>query len=122
MNAGSHSVSVFEVQRRGLRLTDVEPTGGVQPISVTEHRGLVYVVHAGSDNIAGFTLGRNGRLRPLDGSMRALSGSGVGPAQIAFTPDGDSLLVTEKNTNRSSPSRSIATACPATCTCRTPAA
>ena len=31
--------------------------------------------------------------------MRSLSGSGVGPAQIAFTPDGSSLLVTEKNTN-----------------------
>lgn len=99
VNPGNHTLSVFEVRQRGLRLTDVEPTGGVQPISVTEHRGVVYVVHAGSDNIAGFTLGRNGRLHPLAGSVRPLSGSGVGPAQIAFTPDGDFLLVTEKNTN-----------------------
>jgi 6-phosphogluconolactonase (cycloisomerase 2 family) len=29
-----------------------------------------------------------------------LSGTGVGPAQIAFTPGGDALVVTEKNTNR----------------------
>ncbi|MEP7115995.1 MAG: beta-propeller fold lactonase family protein [Acidobacteriota bacterium] len=100
VNAGSNSLSVFEVRKRGLRLSDVIPTGGTQPISVTEHGGVVYVVHAGSDNIAGFTLGRNGRLRALPGSVHGLSGSGVGPAQIAFTPDGDFLLVTEKNTNR----------------------
>jgi 6-phosphogluconolactonase len=100
VNAGSHSVSVFQVLRHGLRLVDVEPTGGVQPISVTEHHGLVYVVHAGSDDIKGFRLGRDGHLRALEGSGRALTGSGVGPAQIAFTPDGDALVVTEKNTNR----------------------
>ena len=29
VNAGSHSLSVLAVQRRGLRLVDVEPTGGV---------------------------------------------------------------------------------------------
>lgn len=100
VNAGSNTLSVFEVRPRGLRLMDVEPTGGVQPISVTEHRGVVYVVHAGSDSIAGFRLGPRGRLHPLTGSTRALSGSAVGPAQIAFTPDGDFLLVTEKNTNK----------------------
>lgn len=99
VNPGSDSLSVFEVRHSGLHLTDVEPTGGVRPISVTEHRGVVYVVHAGSDNISGFTLGRNGRLHPLVGSVHPLSSSGVGPAQIAFTPDGDFLLVTEKNTN-----------------------
>ena len=100
VNAGSNSLSVFLVQRHGLTRTDVEPTGGIQPISVAEHHGLVYVVHAGSDSIAGFRLGRDGRLRPLDGSTRPLTASGAGPAQIAFTPDGDALLVTEKNTNR----------------------
>lgn len=100
VNAGSDSLSVFEVRKRGLRLVDVTPTGGSRPISVTEHRGVVYVVHASSDDIAGFTLGHDGHLRPLIGSVHGLSGTGVGPAQIAFTPDGDYLLVTEKNTNR----------------------
>ena len=76
------------VNPHGLRVTDVEATGGLQPISVTEHDGVVYVVHAGSDSIAGFALGRNGRLRPIENSTRSLSGSGVGPAEIAFTPDG----------------------------------
>ena len=99
VNAGSNTLSVFEVQPHGLRLTDVAPTGGVQPVSVTEHRGLVYVVHAGSDTISGFTLSPDGRLEALPGSVRPLSASAVGPAQIAFTPDGGFLLVTEKNTN-----------------------
>jgi 6-phosphogluconolactonase len=100
VNAGSDSVSVLQIHARGLRLTDVEPSGGVRPISVTEHHGLVYVLNAGSDNISGFRLRRDGSLEPLPGSIRALSGSGTDPAQIAFTPDGDVLVVTEKATNR----------------------
>lgn len=100
VNPGSNSISVLEVRRRGLRLVEVEPSGGIRPVSVTEHRGLVYVLNAGSDTIAGFTLGRNGRLRPLEGSERPLSGAATDPAQIAFTPDGDMLVVTEKATNK----------------------
>lgn len=99
VNAGSHSVSLLEVRERGLRLADVAPSGGVTPISVTEHRGLVYVVHSGSSSIAGFRIA-HGRLQPLPGSTRGLSGTGVGPAQIAFTPSGDHLVVTEKATNQ----------------------
>lgn len=100
VNAGSNSISVMEVRRRGLRLVEVQPSGGIRPVSVTEHRGIVYVLNAGSDSITGFTLGRDGRLRPLDGSDRPLSGAGTDPAQIAFTPDGDVLMVTEKATNK----------------------
>ena len=100
INAGSNSISVFEVRRRGLRLVEVQPSGGIRPVSVTEHRGLVYALNAGSDSIAGFALGRDGRLRPLDGSARPLSGAGTDPAQIEFTPDGDALVVTEKATNK----------------------
>lgn len=100
VNAGSNSISVLEVRRRGLRLADVQPSGGIRPVSVTEHRGLVYVLNAGSDSVVGFTLGRDGRLRPLDGSERPLSGAATDPAQVAFTPDGDVLVVTEKATNK----------------------
>jgi 6-phosphogluconolactonase len=99
VNAGSNSVSVLRVRRRGLQLTDVEPSGGMRPISVTEYRGLVYVLNAGSDNIAGFRLNREGQLEPLAGSTRSLSGSGTDPAQLSFSPDGDVLVVTEKATN-----------------------
>jgi 6-phosphogluconolactonase (cycloisomerase 2 family) len=100
VNAGSDSISVLEVRRRGLRLVEGQPSGGIRPVSVTEHRGLVFVLNAGSDSITGFTLGRDGRLRPLEGSERPLSGAGTDPAQIAFTPDGDVLVVTEKATNK----------------------
>lgn len=100
VNAGSNSISVLEVRRRGLRLVEAQPSGGVRPVSVTEHRGLVYVLNAGSDSIAGFTLGRDGRLRPLVGSERPLSGAATDPAQIGFTPDGDVLVVTEKASNK----------------------
>ena len=37
---------------------------------------------------------------PCDGSDRPLSGAGTDPAQIAFTPHGDALVVTEKATNK----------------------
>jgi 6-phosphogluconolactonase len=100
VNAGSDSVSVLEVQRHRLRLRDVEPSGGTLPVSVTEHRGVVYVLNAGSDSITGFVLGRQGRLQPLEGSTRALSGAGVGAAQVSFSPDGHLLVVTEKNSNK----------------------
>jgi 6-phosphogluconolactonase len=100
VNAGSHSISVFSVRRRGLRLIDVQPSGGGQPVSVTEHRGVVYVLNAASDSISGFRLGRDGRLRPIYGATRALSGAGTGPAQVSFSPDGDTLVVTEKATNK----------------------
>jgi 6-phosphogluconolactonase (cycloisomerase 2 family) len=99
VNAGSDSISVLEVRRRGLRLVEAEPSGGSRPISVTERRGLVYVLNAASDSISGFVLGRDGRLRPLAGSTRLLSTTATDPAQIAFSADGDVLVVTEKATN-----------------------
>ena len=69
------------------------------PISVTNHRDLVFVLNAGGDgNIAGFTLTRSGALRPLPDGVRSLSGPATGPAQISFSPNGESLVVTEKDT------------------------
>jgi 6-phosphogluconolactonase (cycloisomerase 2 family) len=105
VNAGSDDVSVFAVGPGGLRLTDVEPSGGDLPISLTQFGRLVYVLNAGgSGNIAGFTLSPSGDLAPLPGSIQPLSNGGVGaapgPAQIAFSPDGSTLVVTEKASNQ----------------------
>jgi len=100
VNAGSADISVFRVQRRGLRLVSRTPSGGSRPISVTVHGRLVYVLNAGSDNITGFTLTRQGALEALAGSTRPLSGTAVDPAQISFSPGGDLLVVTEKATNQ----------------------
>ncbi|MGB2714048.1 MAG: beta-propeller fold lactonase family protein [Vicinamibacterales bacterium] len=104
VNAGSHDVSVFRVDGRGLTLTSRTSSGGQRPVSVTIDRDLVYVLNAGgvvggADNIAGFRLGRRGRLLAIPGAVQALSGSNTAPAQIGFTPDGEFLVVTERATN-----------------------
>ena len=103
VNAGSDSLSVLRERRHGLDVTDVVPSGGDRPISVTVDGRLVYVLNAGDGatpaNISGFRLNRNGRIAPLPGSTRSLSGPNVGPAQIGFDPRGRTLTVTEKGTN-----------------------
>ena len=100
VNAGSHSISAFAVDHDGVRLTDVVPSGGLMPVSITEHHGIVYVLNAASDAITGFTLDKNGMLAPLAGSTRSLGGVGTAPAQVSFSPDGDLLVVTEKATSQ----------------------
>lgn len=99
VNAGSNEISVFRVRRHRLALVDVTDSGGTQPVSVSVDRNLLYVLNAGSDNISGFHITRHGRLLPIPGSTRPLSTTGTGPAQIAFSPDGEQLVVTEKSTN-----------------------
>ena len=100
INAGSNEVTVFARERARLELVDKVASGGIRPVSIAMHGDLVYVLHAGSDNLAGFTLDYHGRLTPLAGSIRALSGTGTGPAQAQFSADGDQLVVTEKATSR----------------------
>ena len=104
VNAGSDEISLFEVRRNGLALLDIVGSGGHRPVSVSVHRNLVYVLNAGGavgahDNISGFRIAEHGRLVPLENSTRALSGASTSPAQVSFTPDGDFLVVTEKETN-----------------------
>ena len=100
VNAGSNDISVFAVRPEGLVLTDKIPSGGTRPISLTMDGKLLYVLNAGdSGNITGFKIQRRGRLSPLPHSTRPLSGPSTAPAQIAFNPEGDVLVVTEKATN-----------------------
>ena len=103
VNAGSNTLSLLHVNRQGaVSLADVEPSGGVGPISVTVHGRVVYVVNQGDAthgaNIHGF-LALWGNLVPLAGSSRPLSTGAPGPAQIEFSPNGKHLVVTEKETN-----------------------
>ena len=101
VNAGSNDVSAFEVTASGLSLTSRVGSGGQRPISLTVHGGVLYVLNAGGDgNISGFNIGSDGELAAIPGSTRALSGTNVGPAQVAFSPNGAWLVVTEKTTNR----------------------
>ena len=100
VNAGSNEVSAFRVGPAGLSLTSLAGSGGTRPIGLTVHGSLLYVLNAGGDgNISGFSVGPDGALAAIPGASRALSGAGVGPAQVAFSPDGLWLIVTEKTTN-----------------------
>src|SRR5438105_4091301 len=101
VNAGSNDVSTFRIDDSGLALTSRVGSGGIQPISITVHGNVVYVLNAGgAGNISGFRLTNDGLLEPITGSTRSLSGSAVGPAQVAFSPSGQWLVVTEKATSR----------------------
>jgi 6-phosphogluconolactonase (cycloisomerase 2 family) len=100
VNAGSDTISLFRVRGSRLVLEDVEPSGGDMPISITVDGNLVYVLNGGApENITGFKI-RHRSLEPIQHSTRPLSGSGVMPAQVQFSPNGRFLVVTEKATNR----------------------
>ena len=100
VNAGSDEVYSFRVQGSRLTLAGVASSGGLLPVSVTEHDGIVYVLNAGgAGNISGFTVGESGELTPLTGSTRPLSSATSGAAQVAFDRSGDVLAVTEKAAN-----------------------
>ncbi|MDY7085234.1 MAG: beta-propeller fold lactonase family protein [Actinomycetota bacterium] len=106
VNAGSNSVTTFQV--RGDRLTDPRtvPSGGEFPTSIAVSGRTVYVLNAGGrTNVTGFRMTPHG-LRPISRSTREL---GVvndavplftdSPPQVGFSPDGKQLLVTTKSAN-----------------------
>jgi 6-phosphogluconolactonase (cycloisomerase 2 family) len=94
-NAGSGELSVLAIDGDDLMLTNRAPTGGT-PVSVTHYGGSVRVLNGGSvPSIAGFAL-TDGKLAPT--GSRALA-TGSDPAQIAFTPGGRQLVVSERGTN-----------------------
>lgn len=102
-DAGSDEISVFSVTKNGLTLTDHVNSGGHQPISISLHGDLLYVLNAGgnftggADNLAGFVF-VYGKLIHLTDADHALSAESTAPAEISFTHDGDALVVTEKAT------------------------
>jgi 6-phosphogluconolactonase (cycloisomerase 2 family) len=98
VNAGSDSVSSFAVTPTGLRLLSTVPSGGDRPISVSVQGNRLYALNAGGDgNVTGFKID-DGRLAPLAGSTRGLSGTATDPAEVAIAPDGAEVVVTEKAT------------------------
>jgi 6-phosphogluconolactonase len=96
-NAGSGEISIFEVSGSRLDLLGTVSSGGTAPKSVAEHDGLVYVLNTGDPSLVGFRL-RDGGLRPIDGGRIAL-GAESDPAQVGFTPDGTTLVVTDRGTD-----------------------
>lgn len=124
-NAGSSTISVFKVNADGLELVQKVPSGGQKPMSLTVNRGLLYVLNSGEfdnrfiltpesmlDNcahgqlpsITGFRVSADGTLTKIDGSTRLLSGAAEsGCVQVSFTPDGKTIVVTERVAGRPGP-------------------
>jgi 6-phosphogluconolactonase len=95
-NAGSDDISVLAIAAKP-ELVAVVPSGGTAPKSVAERDGLVYVLNTGDRSLVGFQLTDHG-LRELAGSRREL-GIDADPAQVGFTPNGRSLVVTDRGAN-----------------------
>jgi 6-phosphogluconolactonase (cycloisomerase 2 family) len=106
VNAGSDTLSVFDVDGDQLALNQVVPSGGPFPVSVAVRANLVYVLDAG---LAGFVSGfsiEHGTVEPIEGSTRTLGLANTNPPfflssppQLGFTQDGKNLLVTTKSFN-----------------------
>ena len=103
VNAGSDTVTAFDVSGDTLSRRAVVPSGGSFPVSIAVSGDLVYVLnarHGGS--VQGFRRSGDG-LVPVSGSNRALGLDASAapefvntPGQVAFSPDGTQLLVTTK--------------------------
>jgi 6-phosphogluconolactonase (cycloisomerase 2 family) len=100
VNGGSGEISVFLVHGSSLWLRDKVPSGGAEPNAVAQHANLVYVLNVGgSSNVVGFRLGTDGHLRQISNSTRFLTTNNSEAGSLAFSPDGQFLLVTERATN-----------------------
>jgi 6-phosphogluconolactonase len=93
-NAGSNDVTVFATDGDELIVLDRASAGGVAPRSVAVHREHVYVLNTGEPNISGFRLEGN-RLVAIEGAVHSFDAESD-PAQVAFAPDGRTLLVTDR--------------------------
>src|SRR3712207_1973908 len=97
-NTSSDDLSVFSVAEDGsIVLRDRVRTGDT-PRSVAEHNGLVVVLNTGQPGLASFRLHVDG-IEPVAGDNQAFAASDADPAQVAFSPDGSMVVVTERGTD-----------------------
>jgi 6-phosphogluconolactonase (cycloisomerase 2 family) len=106
VDAGSNQISVLRIKPDGsLQQADLVSSNGVNPVSITEHHGLVYVANAGpgtawgDTNYTGFTLNAGGHLRALAGSTVVLPNDSQ-PGDVFFNGDGTLLAGTRVNTSQ----------------------
>lgn len=96
VNAGSNTISTFRVDGARLTLAGVTASGGTLPISLAIARGTLYVLDAGSNDIAGFDVAEDGTLSPNAGASAALGAGASGGTALRASRDGQLLVVTEK--------------------------
>jgi 6-phosphogluconolactonase len=97
-NAATDDLSVFSVATDGsIELRECVHTGHA-PRSVAEHEGLVVVLNTGEPGLASFRLDPEG-IEAVEGGDQALEASDADPAQIAFSPDGSMVVITQRGTD-----------------------
>ena len=103
VNAGSNTVTVFDVHGDRLVRRQIISSGGTFPVSIAVHGNLVYVLNArDGGSIQGYvrigsTLVRVPAWQRSLGLDTTLTPEfTTTPAQIAFTPNGSQLVVTTK--------------------------
>jgi 6-phosphogluconolactonase (cycloisomerase 2 family) len=103
-DAGSNQISVLAVASDGsLSAAPGSPvsSGGIEPVSIAVHDGLVYVANEGNgtsgSNYTGFTLAGDGRLTPLSDSTVSLPPTAL-PGDILFNGTGKNLIGVEVGT------------------------
>jgi 6-phosphogluconolactonase (cycloisomerase 2 family) len=94
VDAGSNQVSVLRIGSDGsLTRVGLVASGGVQPVSIAVHGGLVYVADAGPADAGyvGFRLTSGGDLDRIPASRFALPAN-AGPGDVLFNGDGTNLV------------------------------
>jgi 6-phosphogluconolactonase len=100
VNAGSGTISSFEVHGTSLRLVDTTPSGGSSPTALTEIADLLYVLNAGGNgSVSGFLVNPQGRLISIHDPTKYLSGSATSPTSLVLSPNRQFLVVAESATN-----------------------
>jgi 6-phosphogluconolactonase len=113
VNAGSNSVSMFQIKPGGITLLNTSPSAGQYPVSLAVNGDTIYVLNAQSNSVARFAI-TNGQLRyqqtcvlpaaprPLDPPYPATASHSQqpvateAPGQIGLSPDGKHLVVVAK--------------------------
>jgi 6-phosphogluconolactonase len=97
-NSATGDLSVFSVAADGsIELRERVHTGST-PRSVAERDGLVVVLNTGEAGLVSFRLSVEG-IAPVEGGDQALAASHTDPAQVAFSPDGSMVVITERATD-----------------------
>lgn len=100
-NAGSGTITSFRVVPSGLAFVAEASCGGAEPISIGIHGDLLYVLN--NDSMTGFRILHDGRLATIQSSTRffaAVSARDLGASDVAFSPNGLFLVVTQRVANQ----------------------
>jgi hypothetical protein len=102
-NPGSDTITVFAVDGTHLYVQQQLPSGGLFPDSIATSGNLVAVLNAGGAGSVAEFQWFGGHLVALPGQVRSLGLSNAtlpdfhhGPGEVAYTPNGQDLIVTTK--------------------------